>query len=109
MSSARAMKGHCSTSQGRKSKSSSASRIQMMGTADTGERRAQADADRRDNQHQRLVGRIGKDHRYQAERIDRLGEAVIDVEAGLDSERRGCSDERGEGGEGLVVRCWTLR
>jgi hypothetical protein len=46
-------------------------------------------ADHRADHHQCLVARVGEDQRDEAERIDRLGKAVVGVEAGID---RPCRD-----------------
>ena len=53
-----------------------------------GEDCAQRHADHCHDQHQRLVARIGKDHRDEAKGVDRLCKAVIAVETGFQSKGR---------------------
>ena len=62
------------------------------------EERAERDAGDGDDHHQRLVARVGENHRDKAERVDRLVEPVIGVEARLERQR-GSGNEREGGGE----------
>ena len=70
------------------------------GAADHGEHGTQREAHHRDDQHQRLIAGIGEDHRDEAEGIDRLGKAVIGVEARLQRQGGGGNRDRRQAGEG---------
>ena len=66
------------------------------------EDRAEPDPDRRDDHHQRLVARVAEDHRHHAKGVDRLGEAVIGVEARID---RQCGRGEEQGWKGGKKPC----
>ena len=61
-----------------------------------GQRRSHRNPDRRDHHDQRLVTRVGKDHRDETECIYRLGEAVIGVEARIDGKGRRGGEQCGD-------------